>query len=202
MVHLLEQDSAMQIINKYNFLIIIGLCFFNLLSTATVHADDNTQDGAILSGKDYAYIVATPDGWKMISVTFADAVFHPIVFPYKTTPVIIYVRSATKSELGITNIEQLNALDLAEMKKKSPKLISKKIGYLKTKDESEIPVYSFEGGKFIEAVAYANQEKTITVFVLSAETRKAYDDSYKAFVDIVGSYFFITDIVSDDTKAD
>lgn len=189
----------MQIINKYKFLIIIGLCFFNLLSTATVHADDNTQDGAILSGKDYAYIVASPAGWKMISVTFADAVFHPID---KTTPVIIYVRSATKSDLGIKNVEQLNALDLAEMKKKSPKLVSKKIGYLKTKDESEIPVYSFTGGTFIEAVAYADQEKTITVFVLSAETQEAYDDSYKAFRDIIGSYLFITDIVSDDIKAD
>ena len=73
---------------------------------------------------------------------------------------------------------------------------SKKIGSARTSDGKEVPVYSFSGGGYFERVAYAEQPKTITVFVVSSKTADDLTASEKAFGDLIASYLFISDNVT------
>ena len=90
----------------------------------------------------------------------------------------------------------MNHLDLRGIQEQHPKAESKKIGSARTSDGKEIPMYAFTGGGYFERVAYAEQAKTITVFVASAEKKDDLKSSEKAFRELVASYLFISDNVT------
>ena len=132
----------------------------------------------------------------MTSTHQVQAAFYPENKTFEKTSVIMYVRSADKAHLHVNNIDELNKLDLHGIQEKHPKAESQKIGSARIADGKEIPVYSFSGGGYFERVAYAEQSKTITVFVTSSKTSEALRSSEKAFRELVASYLFISDIVS------
>lgn len=152
-------------------------------------------DGFILSGPNFAYAVSAPKGWKVVDTTFADIVFYPAKYTYETTPVMIYARSAQKKELGVRNPLEMNAFDLKGMKEHWPKIQSRPSESLPIRKGSKVPVYSFSGGQFLENVAYVDHPKTITVFVVSAESKESLASSVAAYRGLVGSYQWITDVV-------
>lgn len=173
-------------------LLILGL----LLLPVSFAADRKKEgDGFILSGPNFAYIVSAPKGWKVIDTTFADIVFYPAKYTYETTPVMIYVRSAQKQALGVRNPLEMNAFDLKGMRESSPNIQSRQVEPLPIRNSSKIPVYSFSGGQFLESVAYADHPKTITVFVVSAESKESLASSATAFRGLIGSYQWVTDVV-------
>jgi hypothetical protein len=167
-----------------------------LFVSATASTQAGRPDGLILSGLDYAYIVIAPEGWSAVRASFADTVFFPSTHTYETSPVLMYVRSAHKVTLKVRTVAELNALDLRGMQERSPRIESRKAGELAIRDGTKIPVYSFTGGKFLESVAYADHPKTITVFVLSAETAETLQSTAEALRALVLSYQWVSDAVT------
>ena len=196
MLHFVKSavDFTLGITNHMRaLLLIIGLLFL----PATHAADRKSNgDGFILSGPEFAYAIAAPKGWKAIDATFADVVFFPAKYTYETTPVMIYSRSAHKSELGVKNPSEMNAFDLNGMKERWPKIQSRLSGTLPIRNKTPVPTYSFSGGQFLETVAYADHPKTITVFVVSAENKASLNEAASAFRNLVASYHWITDVVN------
>jgi len=173
------------------FLLIVGLLFFQA-SFAAERMDSG--DGYILSCANFSYIVSAPKEWKVIETNFADIVFFPAKYTYDKTPVMIYTRSVQKAELGIHNTLELNAFDLKGMKEQWSAIQSLPTESMSISNQSKIPTYSFSGGQFLETVAYADQPKTITVIVLSAENEASLSESIPAFRSFVGSYQWVTDV--------
>ena len=105
----------------------------------------------------------------------------------------MYARSADKKQLRVTSISELNRLDLKGIQEQHPAAKSEKIGTVKTALGTEIPLYSFTGGGYSELVAYAEHTKTITAFVLSADTNEQLKATRAAFDELLSSYVFLTD---------
>lgn len=154
------------------------------------------NDAAIIDGPNYSFSIRAPEGWRMTSTRQLRAAFYPADKTFEKTPVLMYVRSVDKAQLHVKTIEEMNRLDLHGIQEHHPKAESKKIGSARTSDGKEVPVYSFSGGGYFERVAYAEQPKTITVFVVSAEKEEDLKSSEKAFQDLVASYLFISDNVT------
>jgi hypothetical protein len=172
--------------------ILIVLGAFHLAMTLSFGADDS----AIIDGRNYSFTIAAPAGWHLTSTRQLQAAFYPEGSTFDRSPVVMYVRSADKDELHIKAAEDLNRLDLRGTQEQYPKAESKKVGSVQLSDGSEIPIYSFSGAGYFELVGYAEQPKTITVFVLSSETEKDLKASEKAFRALVASYLFISENVT------
>jgi hypothetical protein len=153
------------------------------------------DDAAIIDGPNYSFSIRAPEGWRMTSTPQLQAAFYPADKTFEKTPVIMYVRSGDKAQLHVKTFEEMNRLDLHGIQQRHPKAESKKVGSALTSDGKEIPVYSFSGGGYFERVAYAEQSKTITAFVVSSETEDALKSSEKAFQELIASYLFISDNV-------
>ena len=154
------------------------------------------DDAAIIDGPNYSFSIRAPEGWCMTSTRQLQTAFYPADKTFEKTPVLMYVRSADKAQLHVNNIEELNKLDLRGIQGHHPKAESKKVGSIRISDGREIPIYFFSGGGYFEQVAYAEQSKTITVFVASSETADDLKSSEKAFRELVDSYLFISDDVT------
>ncbi len=167
----------------------IALAAFTLRAEAA-------DDGAIIDGPGYSFLIRAPEGWRMTSTRQLQAAFYPADKTFENTPVMMYVRSADKAQLHVKTIEEMNRLDLHGIQEQHPKAESKKIDSMRTSDGKEIPVYSFFGGGYFERVAYAEQPKTITVFVASAQKEENLKASENVFRELVASYLFISDNVT------
>ncbi len=150
-----------------------------------VHADD---DAAIIDGSNYAFTIAAPKGWKLTSTEELPAAFHPADTTFEKSAVVMYVRPGDKRRLGVSNVQEMNGLDLKGIQQQHPDAKSEKVGTVKTALGIEIPLYSFSGGGYSELVAYAEHEKTITVFVVSADTNEQLKAARPAFDAMVASY--------------
>jgi hypothetical protein len=159
------------------------------------------DDSAIVDGPNYAFTISAPKGWKLTSNRQFQAAFYPADSTFEKSAVIIYARSADKSELHVSSIAELNRLDLKGIQEREPAAKSEKLGALKTASGVEMPLYSFSGGGYSELVAYAEQSKTITVLVVSAETPEQLKAARSAFDELVGSYVFISDAPKKPKKA-
>jgi len=160
-----------------------------LAASAQSYASDN---GAIIDGPNYAYVIAAPKGWKLTSTKQLQAAFYPASASpdasFDKSPVVMYVRPGDKKKLGVSNITELNQLDLKGIQQQHPAATSKKVGVVKSKSGNEYPIYSFSGGGYSELVAYDDQPKTITVFVLSADTEGQLQAARRAFEELLESY--------------
>jgi hypothetical protein len=154
------------------------------------------DDAAVIDGPNYSFSIRAPEGWRMTSTRRLQAAFYPQDKTFEKTPVMMYVRSADKAQLHVNTIEELNKLDLHGIQEQHPKAESKEVGSARISDGREIPVYCFSGGGYFERVAYAEQPKTITVFVVSSEIADDFKTAERAFRELVASYLFISDNVS------
>lgn len=170
-----------------HFLFILSLV---LAFSGALHA---TDDAAIIDGPNYAFTISGPKGWKLTSTRELQAAFHPADTKFEKSAVVMYARSADKKQLGVSNIPELNRLDLKGIQGPHPAAKSEKVGSIKTARGMDLPLYSFTGGGYSELVAYAEQEKTITVLVISAETDEQLKTARPAFEEMLSSYVFLTD---------
>jgi hypothetical protein len=154
------------------------------------------DDAAIIDGPNYSFSISAPEGWRMTSTRQLQAAFYPADKTFDNAPVIMYVRSADKAQLRINTAAEMNRFDLHGIQEQHLKTESKRIGSAPTSDGKEVPVYSVSGGGYFERVAYAEQPKTITVFVVSSKTADDLKASEKAFRELVASYLFISDNVT------
>lgn len=169
---------------------LLSILALTLTSWAYLHAADAA---AVVDGPNYAFTISAPKGWKLTSTNDIQAAFYPKETSFEKSAVVMYVRSADKKGLGVSNVQELNRLDLKGIQGRNPVATSEKIGAVKTAGGTELPVYSFSGGGYVEVVAYAEHEKTITVFVLSADKDQQLKAARPALDKLISSYLFISD---------
>lgn len=168
---------------------ILSILTFALAASAYLHA---TDDAAIVYGPNYAFTISAPKGWKLTSTKELQAAFYPADTSFEKSAVVMYARSADKKELGVSSVQELNRFDLNGIQERNPAATSEKIGTVKTALGTEIPLYSFSGGGYKELVAYAEQEKTIAVFVLSADKDEQLKANRAAFDELLTSYLALS----------
>jgi len=166
------------------------------LAAALVPFAATAAEGQVFVGPGYAFGVSAPAGWGGEKPAFAPVLFHPSQFSGEASPVVIYVRPVSKGQVGAATPAQLNAIDLKGMRAQWPQIRSTKAGALHVRSKERVPTYTFTGGKYFERVAYVDHPKTITVIVLSAETKEEFSSSMGAFEHVVSSYQWIPELAS------
>ena len=151
------------------------------------------QGGAIIDGPGYAFALAAPKGWKLVSTKELPAACFPAGTTIAKTPILLYVRCAAKSELHVESIEELNQLDLKGVQQSHPAALSTPAGTVKNSEGAELPVFQFSGGGYSELVAYSDEGKSIVAFVATADQPEQLKGARPAFDEMVGSYLFLTD---------
>src|SRR3954471_22151656 len=106
---------------------LLSLLTLALATSVHLHAAD---DGAIIDGPNYAFTISAPKGWKLTSTRDIQAAFHPADTSFEKSTVIMYARSADKKQLRVSNIPELNRLDLNGIRGRYPAAKSEKIGTL------------------------------------------------------------------------
>jgi hypothetical protein len=157
--------------------------------------EKDREPGAILDGPNYAFSLQTPVGWTMTGTNA-----HGYVAEYRKkaegpvrAAVVLNVNSVDKARQHVNNPAEVNAADLAGIRKEEPTAESKLVAEISTGDRRKIPVYSFSYGRFRELVAYADEPKTVTIFVLSSEDEEALRAARSALDELVKTYVFLTD---------
>jgi hypothetical protein len=181
---------ALPVRHASTLLVLLTTCCTGLLSWAA------SGENEIFVGEGYAFGVSRPEGWVGVKPDFAPVLFHPAGSTVDSSLVVIYVRPVSKSKVGVTTPAQLNALDLRGMRTQWPNARSAKGEVLRTRAKTSVPTYSFTGGKYLELVAYVDHPKTITVIVLSAETKETFASSTAAFRHVVSSYQWLPELAS------
>lgn len=168
----------------------------SLLASGELLAANTVEAPSVTISTGFSFGIVTPDGWTRAKADIAPAVFYPSRYSFERSPVIMYVRSASKSELGIKSIAELNAFDLKGMRSQWPRITSKQQSTWSLRDGISAPTYGFEGGRFHELIAYIENPKSITVFVVSSETKPILNSSIPAFRALVESYHWLPELSS------
>jgi hypothetical protein len=177
-------------------LVSISLAALFLFTTGLSCAVPADKDSGVIISPGFSFGITTPVGWLRTATDYSPAAFHPSQFAFDRSPVIIYVRSASKAGLRVKSIPELNAFDIKGMRVQWPKISSKPSDVWSLPKGLSAPTYRIGGGsyKYQEIVAYIEHPKSITVFVLSAESETLLTSSIKPFRALVESYHWLPEL--------
>jgi hypothetical protein len=184
-------------------LLLIAFCLF---CCANLSAQDKKQPeelkGGIIYGKDHVFALSAPKDWVLDNTSGVKMGLHAVFYPkgssWENGAAIMYANTIRKNLEQKETLNQVIEFDLEGYKKHSPTVKIADAGQLPTKrDEQKAVVKYFTGdrtGRY-EAVAYIDEKKTVIVLVLTAKTKKDFEDALPSFKELVASYFFISDKV-------
>jgi hypothetical protein len=169
----------------------------SIVLAATAFVTAQTPEGAgIVYAKDHAFAIAAPPGWVLDTASGKSqglyAVFYQNGSNWASATTIMYANSARKSE-GQRSVEELMAYDLAQFRKQPANLEVTEPARIPTRKGTSL-VRRFTGDEHgnYEAVAYIDEKQTIIMLVMSSRSKKAFDDAYPSFEELVKSYEFLT----------
>ncbi len=159
-----------------------------LLVSATPRAEG--AECAIVYGKNWAFLFATPNHWKV-----ACPVNHPsgIVIalwpegtPWANAPGAMYV---TVGEKGGFSLEQFAADEVAHFRKQSPKLQVRVAEPIILPNKTKALVHELADDQYgnHEAIAYVNAGKVYLILVLTSRTQKEFERLRPIFGEFVSS---------------
>ena len=164
---------------------------------------DNSSCGMIY-GQDHMLLLCAPPGWVLDNKALADkgiyATFYRKELTYEEAEkrsTLMYVNVQLKGKGQETALEAMKT-DAERTKRESPKLVVERAAPIviaadKQRKGRQVPVQTFlndYGGGF-ESVAYVEDEKTITLIVISSVSKEIMRNDYPSFVRLVKSYVFV-----------
>ncbi len=164
---------------------------------------DNSSCGMIY-GQDHMLLLCAPPGWVLDNKALADkgiyATFYRKELTYEEAEkrsTLMYVNVQLKGKGQETALEAMKT-DAERTKRESPKLVVERAAPIviaadKQRKGRQVPVQTFlndYGGGF-ESVAYVEDEKTITLIVISSVSKEILRNDYPSFVRLVKSYVFV-----------
>lgn len=164
------------------------------LSVVVAVATAAHAEGQVYVGPGFGFGVTPPPQWTESRPSFAAVLFSPAGSAPDDSPTVIYVRPVAKAPLKVGNAAEMNALDLRGMKSKTPTVKSRKLDPIRSTGGSSAEVYEFTGGKYHELVAYADQGKTMVLFVLSSEKSPPTASDKNAWRELVRSYRWLPEL--------
>jgi hypothetical protein len=110
----------------------------------------------------------------------------------------MYANAYHKKNETEETLEKVIAGDVAEFQKRSEHLKVVEAASLPTRKDKKAIVRYFDGDTFgnSEAVAYLDEGKVVVMLVLSARTKKEFEEALPAFSELASSYLFLGDKVT------
>jgi len=152
----------------------------------------------IIYGTNHAYSLTAPEGWVLDNSSGVGqglyAVFYKQGESWQNAPTVMYTNTASLEDKHHKTIKKLMDFDIKTYKNDDPSIEIITGDDILIKGSLVASVRYFKGKNY-EAVAYIDAVKTGVMIVMSARTIEGFNDSMKSFVDLVKSYFFISDNV-------
>ena len=177
---------------------LLHLC---LMITAAVppHVADPGNAG-LVHFSSTVFTVVAPSGWVLDTesglMQGLPAVFYPEGGRWRG-PVVMYVNSGDRAIAGNGTRQQFIENEVTHFRTRHPGIKIEDAKALPVANGTPVAVKHFLGGQNgrYEAVAYIEEEKAVNSIIFSARTKAAFQKHYAAFVSLVKSYAFITDVV-------
>jgi hypothetical protein len=183
----------------------ILILFVLVIQAAAQSQKPDADDGTILFGRDYAFILTEPSGWVIDSTTAKSqdlaAVMYPSGSSWKNAASVMYARVVYKDEAQPT-IEKVISADVEDFLKQSTESKASDSPSIQTRDKKQGSVKAFYDGqnKNHERVAFIDESKVVVILALSSRNKDEYEKSLPAFKSLVGSYFFLTALLKPAVK--
>ena len=158
------------------------------------------DDGTILMGRHYSFILKEPIEWVMDGETAKSQGLQSVLYKtgssWKAAVVVMYVRVVYKDETQPT-LEKVIADDVSDFLKQSRDSKVSDTSALSTRDKKQAVVKGFYDGanKNYESVAFIDEPKVVVILALSSRNKDEFDKSVPAFEGLVRSYFFVNALV-------
>jgi hypothetical protein len=176
----------------------MGIAFviaFLILAAPFQVAHEPNDNGGILSGPGYAFILVAPEGWVLDDVSGQKeglpAVFHKRGDSWSRAKVVMYANPVLKAK-GET-VRSTIAADVRRFRKLNPAVVVEDGTPVAVADGRKLPVKVFRGtqGGDTEVVAYADESSCVVMLVLSG-TEDGVRASRASFAALLRTYTFIT----------
>jgi hypothetical protein len=176
---------------------------------SSAHPPSDEMNAGIVYGTNHAYTLSAPKGWVLDNESGTGqglyAVFYPKGSSWAKGPVVMYTNTASKEEKGQETLQKMIDGDVANYRDNAQ---TKKIldgPPVFTKDQKKKAVVKYflgdNRGNY-EACAYIDESKIVVFIVLTAKSQREFEDNLPAFKELVGSYWFITDVVREGAPVD
>jgi hypothetical protein len=177
--------------------ILVLTCFS---APALAQNSRNGEDGTILLGRHYSFILKEPAGWVIDGSAAksqdVDAVLYREGSSWKDAVAVMYARVIEKDQEKAT-IERVITEDVNDFLKQSRESKILESPALETRDKKRAIVRGFydAANKNYESVAFIDEPKVVVILALSSRNEDEFEKSLQAFKSLVGSYFFVKELV-------
>jgi hypothetical protein len=158
----------------------------------------------LIYGDSHAISICAPSGWVLDNSVLNDkgiyAVFYRQELSYETAKAhasIMYINVLMKRD-GRNSANELRKIDIADTEQHEPQTkVAQEAPVTIPANAGAparvIPVESFSNayGPSWEAVAYVEDEKTISIVVLTSANESSFNSDHSSFVDLLHSYKFL-----------
>jgi len=175
--------------------ILFLLCF-----SASGLGQKSDDDGTILLGRHYGFILKEPNGWVIDDATAKSQGLEAVLYregsSWKQAVAVMYVRVIHKDKRQPT-AQKVIADDVSEFLKQRPESKVSDSPELATRDKKKVVVKGFfdATNKNYDSVAFIDEPKVVVILALSSRDKNELEKSLPAFKALVGSYFFVKELV-------
>ena len=162
------------------------------------------DEASVLMYRDGAgFFIDVPKGWVIDREAGKRGgtccVYYPQGSTFNNADTIMYPNIATKGE-GQRTLEEFMKADLARFLEHEPAMRYEDIKDIPLQNERIAKIRLFHGVNrgSSEAVAYVDEEKIISLFVMSSRNEKAFNESMSLFRSAVKTYTYMNVTVSPD----
>jgi hypothetical protein len=170
----------------------------------------NDPSCGMIYGQDHTLLLCAPPGWVLDNKALADkgiyATFYRRELGFQEAEkrsTLMYANVQLKGKGQQTALEAMKT-DADRTKRESPKLVIERDAPIaipagKNTKAKQVPVQTFlnDFGGGYESVAYIEDEKTVTMIVISSVSKPILNNDYPAFVRLVKSYVSVGDDAQD-----
>jgi hypothetical protein len=182
-------------IHKATVSILFLLCF-----SASGLGQKSDDDGTILLGQHYGFILKEPNGWVIDDAAAKSQGLQAVLYregsSWKEAVAVMYVRVIYKDKTQAT-VEKVIADDVREFLKQRPGSNVSNSTDLATRDKKKAVVKGFfdATNKNYDSVAFIDEPKVVVILALSSRDKNELEKSLPAFTALVGSYFFVRELL-------
>jgi hypothetical protein len=183
---------------------LIALLIF--LSFRFILFGQDEMKSGIIYGNNHAFSLTAPRGWVLDNEAGVSqglyAVFYKRGESWQNGETVMYTNTASLEDSAYSTLDQLIKYDLDNFKKNYPdiKITDGNDVLIKKNVVAKIKYLSGESYGNYEAMAYIDAGKTGVMIIMTSRTQSGFENSLKAFEELVKSYFFISENVIIDHK--
>ncbi len=174
----------------------LSICF---AQTDSLHSNSKESNAGIVYGTNHAFIITAPEGWILDNSSGVNQGLHAVLYPkggsWNYSPTVMYANTASKNVKGNETLEKLMSFDSLQFKARDKDIKIEDATPLFTNTNKEVKIRYFidKSAPSYEATAYIDEEKIVTLLVLSSRDETGFKDSKSKFEELIKSYILISD---------